>query len=72
MSIATINDKEFSQFQNQIYKAAGISLSPAKKPLVSGRLAKRLRVRQLTSYGDYFKLLTSGQIRRNFRWRWIC
>lgn len=60
MSIATINDKEFSQFQNLIYKAAGISLSLAKKPLVSGRLAKRLRERQLTSYGDYFKLLTSG------------
>jgi chemotaxis protein methyltransferase CheR len=60
MNIATINDKEFSQFQNMIYKIAGISLSPAKKPLVSGRLAKRLREHQLESFGDYFKLLSSG------------
>ena len=60
MNIETIDDKEFSQFQNLIYKIAGISLSHAKKPLVSGRLAKRLREHRLTSYGDYFKLLSSG------------
>jgi chemotaxis protein methyltransferase CheR len=60
MDIASINDKEFSQFQDLIYKIAGISLSPAKKPLVSGRLAKRLREHRLASYGDYFKLLSSG------------
>lgn len=60
MDIASITDKEFSQFQNLIYKIAGISLSPAKKPLVSGRLAKRLREHRLASYGDYFNLLSSG------------
>lgn len=60
MNVATINDKEFSQFQNLIYKIAGISLSPAKKPLVSGRLAKRLREHRLETYGDYFSLLSSG------------
>jgi len=61
MDISTISDKEFGQFQKLIYNIAGISLSPAKKPLVSGRLAKRLRERQLANYGDYFKLLSSGQ-----------
>ena len=61
MHVATINDKEFGQFQNLIYKIAGISLSPAKKPLVSGRLAKRLREHRLENYGDYFKLLNSGE-----------
>lgn len=61
MDIAAISDKEFSQFKNLIYSIAGINLSPAKKPLVSGRLAKRLRERQLANYGDYFKLLSSGQ-----------
>ena len=60
MDIAAISDREFGQFQNLIYKIAGISLSPAKKPLVSGRLAKRLRARQLANYGDYFKLLDNG------------
>ena len=60
MDIAPINDKEFSQFQNLIYKIAGISLSSAKKPLVSGRLSKRLREHKLATFGDYFKLLSSG------------
>ena len=60
MGIATLSDKEFHQFQDLIYKIAGISLSSSKKPLVSGRLMKRLRERNLDSYGDYFKLLDSG------------
>ncbi len=60
MQIAPINDKEFGQFQNLIYQIAGISLSSAKKPLVSGRLTKRLREHQLSTFGDYFKLLNSG------------
>jgi chemotaxis protein methyltransferase CheR len=61
MNITPINEKEFSQFQDLIYTIAGISLSSAKKPLVSGRLAKRLRVHQLSTFGDYFKLLSSGR-----------
>lgn len=60
MTLSTITDHEFSQFQNFIFEAAGISLSTSKKALVSGRLAKRLVHHQLQSYGAYFKLLTSG------------
>lgn len=56
-----ISDHEFAQFQRFIYDAAGISLSSAKKALVCGRLAKRLQHCQLASYGDYFRLLASGQ-----------
>lgn len=55
-----ITDTEFSHFQRFIYDAAGISLSPGKKALVSGRLAKRLQARQVQSFADYFKLLKSG------------
>jgi len=53
-----ITDNEFRKFQTFIFDAAGISLAPAKKALVSGRLAKRLRACQLDSYGDYFTLLS--------------
>lgn len=60
MDAAPISDREFLQFKELIYKLAGISMSPAKKPLVSGRLAKRLKQHELTSYGEYFKLLVSG------------
>lgn len=60
MEAHALTDQEFSQFRSFIYKNAGISLSPNKKPLVSGRLAKRLRDRSLSSYGEYLKLLSSG------------
>jgi len=55
-----ITEKEFRQFQRFIYDAAGITLAPSKKSLVTGRLAKRLQHYHLHSYADYFALLTSG------------
>lgn len=57
----TISDHEFGQFQKLIHELAGISLSPAKKALVCGRLAKRLKHHSLKSFGEYFKLLNSGE-----------
>ena len=61
MATANISDHEFSQFQQLIYQLAGIHLSPAKKALVSGRLAKRLSQHRLGSYGEYFRLLTGSR-----------
>jgi chemotaxis receptor (MCP) glutamine deamidase CheD len=59
MAVATITDREFSQFQRFIYDAAGIFMANGKQALVSGRLAKRLAHYQLDSYGDYLRLLES-------------
>lgn len=58
-SNAVLQDHEFAQFRELIYRIAGISMSPAKKQLVSSRLAKRLRHHNFTSYGDYLRLITS-------------
>lgn len=58
MSQTLITDAEFSQFQRFMFDTAGISLSPAKKALVAGRLAKRLHHTGMTRYGDYFKLIS--------------
>lgn len=58
---AALCDQEFAQLRDLIYRIAGISMSPAKKQLISSRLAKRLRHHSLTSYGDYFRLITSPQ-----------
>ncbi len=55
-----ISDHAFGRFQAFIHQAAGISLSPAKKMLVAGRLSKRLRVHRLDSYDAYFELLAGG------------
>lgn len=57
MQTIALNDSEFQQFRRMIHEIAGISLSEAKKPLVAGRLSKRLREYGLQSYGDYFQLL---------------
>ena len=55
-----ISDEEFRKFQKFIFEAAGITLSDTKKPLVSGRLAKRLQHFQFDSYGKYFQMLSNG------------
>lgn len=60
-SVLRISDTEFGQFQRFILEAAGITLTDAKKALVSGRLARRLHACQVHSYGEYYRLLMSGE-----------
>jgi chemotaxis protein methyltransferase CheR len=59
-ALVRISDGEFGQFRRFIFEAAGITLGESKKALVSGRLAKRLQACKVRSYGEYFKLLMSG------------
>jgi len=59
MSLVTLTDREFGQFQRFIYEAAGICMGNGKQALVSGRLSKRLAHHELSSYGDYLRLLAS-------------
>jgi chemotaxis protein methyltransferase CheR len=59
--MTSITDAEFRRFQRFIYEAAGISMSPSKKALVVGRLARRLQQHRLSSYSDYFELLQSRE-----------
>ncbi|WP_262964632.1 CheR family methyltransferase [Methylobacter psychrophilus] len=56
----TVQEKELAQFRDLIYRIAGISMSPAKNSLVVSRLAKRLTHYGLTSYGEYFQLITAA------------
>lgn len=55
----TISDTEFAQFQRFIFNAAGITMSGAKKALVTGRLSKRLAHHHLENFGEYFRLLSA-------------
>jgi hypothetical protein len=59
--LAVLNVQEFKRFSDLIFRIAGISMSPAKKPLISSRLAKRLKHHQLASYDEYFRFITSAQ-----------
>ncbi len=61
MSFPELQDNEFALFQRMIYDTAGINMSPAKKALVGGRLAKRIKHYGLSSYQDYFSLLNDSQ-----------
>lgn len=58
-TMVMLHEKEFLLFRDLIYRIAGISMSPAKKPLVTSRLAKRLRHYGLESYGEYFQMITA-------------
>lgn len=56
-----LSEAEFRLLQRLFYDQVGIQLPPVKKPLVCGRLAKRLAALQLDSYQQYYKLLVSPQ-----------
>ena len=55
-----INDAEFKRFSGLIYDIAGITLTDAKKVLLTGRLSKRLRALGLANYTQYFKHVTNA------------
>jgi chemotaxis protein methyltransferase CheR len=57
-----LSEQEFAQFRDFIFRNAGIALSPAKKPLVWGRLNKRLQHYNLNSFSEYFRLIMSGTV----------
>lgn len=56
-----LSEAEFLLLQRLFYDQVGIQLPPVKKPLVCGRLAKRLAALRLDSYQQYYKLLVSPQ-----------
>jgi len=59
MVAVVLKEQEFTQFRDLIYRLAGISMSPAKKPLVTSRLSKRLKHHGLNSYSEYYRLITA-------------
>lgn len=60
MDLPVLRDHEFSLFQKLIYETAGIHMTSAKKALVSGRLAKRVKHYGLSTYSEYFDLLKTA------------
>ena len=62
--VSTLSDADYRRIQAFLQKEAGITLGPAKKPLVMGRLGKRLRARDCHSYDAYLRLLDSEATER--------
>ncbi len=65
--LLSISDDEFKEFQQLIYKAAGIHLPPTKKMLVVSRLSKRVRHHELDSLQAYYCLLTDNNHPEEFQ-----
>ena len=61
LGVVAMARAEFELFRAWIHEVAGISLSDMKQALVATRLAPRLRHHALSSYGEYFDLVASGQ-----------
>ncbi|MBK8186348.1 MAG: protein-glutamate O-methyltransferase CheR [Cellvibrio sp.] len=62
-----ISDNEFRSFRDLMRCATGIELSEAKKHLVSGRLSKRLHTLGVRSFGDYYRLVSSGDNQEEYQ-----
>ncbi|GMR16662.1 MAG: chemotaxis protein CheR [Gammaproteobacteria bacterium] len=63
-----ISDKEFNLFKSLIYDKAGITLASNKRTLVVSRLSKRMRQLQISSFAEYYGLVTrknnSGELQK--------
>lgn len=58
---AILSDKDFQRLSAFIYDECGIHLPPSKKTMVEGRLRKRLRVLDMTSFRQYCDYLFSPE-----------
>ncbi len=61
MNAYQVTDHEFRSFSQLIHGIAGITLTDAKKALVTGRLTKRLNALGMDTFTQYFKYVTSAQ-----------
>lgn len=57
---AVLQEREFKQIHDLIYRIAGINILSIKKNLVTSRLEKRLIHYKLSSYSDYLRMITSS------------
>src|SRR5271170_4272743 len=52
-----LTDSEFKRLRELVHERTGIALSGAKRELVYGRLARRLRKLKLASFAEYCRLV---------------
>jgi chemotaxis protein methyltransferase CheR len=56
-----LTDAEFKRLREIVHARTGIALSEAKRELVYGRLARRLRKLKLTSFAEYCRLVEGAE-----------
>jgi chemotaxis protein methyltransferase CheR len=55
-----LTDVEFKRLRDLVHERTGIALSDGKREMLYGRLARRLRKLNLTSFGNYCDLVEQG------------
>jgi chemotaxis protein methyltransferase CheR len=63
-TLTQISDKDFARYQELVNSEAGIWLSPVKKALLVGRLARRLRELGVTNYAEYYERVLADPAER--------
>jgi chemotaxis protein methyltransferase CheR len=56
----TLSQAEFERLRELVRAHTGIALSDAKRQLVYGRLARRLRALKLTTFAEYIRVIEGG------------
>jgi len=56
----TLSQPEFDRLRELVREHTGIALSDAKRQLVYGRLARRLRALKMDSFGEYIDMIEDG------------
>jgi chemotaxis protein methyltransferase CheR len=59
--VRDMTSREFAGFQRLVAGASGITLGASKRQLLVGRVARVVRERKLTSYGEYLELIQTDQ-----------
>ncbi|MDO7926578.1 protein-glutamate O-methyltransferase CheR [Pseudomonas sp. KFB-139] len=67
LKMPTLGDTEFLHLQKLMADASGIQLAQNKRPLVAGRLMKRLRYYRLDSYTEYLHMLEQPMYKQERR-----
>jgi chemotaxis protein methyltransferase CheR len=57
----TLSTKDFQRLSSFIYNELGIKMPDSKRTMLTGRLAKRLRVNELDSFSDYCDFVFSSE-----------
>ncbi|QPK64248.1 protein-glutamate O-methyltransferase CheR [Methylomonas sp. LL1] len=60
-SVPKLYDHEFDLLSKLLFRIAGITMSSVKKPLVTSRLMKRLRHYNLSSFAEYYRMITASE-----------
>ncbi len=60
-----MDEATFKKFRDFVYEQCGISFTENKKYLLEGRIAKRLEAHNLTSFDEYFRLISSSASARD-------